>query len=152
MGRKKSEEKVEVLKQKLEVAELKLKLNNLEKRNETLETVIKQLNTCIKENTELLLKQRLPNRPYLSSTKKLLIAQSQNFACANPLNICPRFKLDPPLGRFGEDLFEVNHKKAFATSGIHTAGGMNVEALCSFCHAAITRLQIVERFEKHEEM
>ena len=76
----------------------------------------------------------------MNSTAKALIAQSQGWNCANPGNDCPLYILGD--GRFGKDLYEVDHVEQYAKSGKHTN---NLRALCSYCHAVVTRKQIAAR-------
>jgi hypothetical protein len=133
-------DEVETLRNKLEVAELKREVLELQKKNESLQSVIDQQCNIIKENTTLLRRQRLPPRPYLNSTAKALLAQSQGWRCANPNGDCPLFKLGD--GRFGRDLWEVDHIAMWSRSGQHTG---NLRSLCSFCHAVVTRQQISQQ-------
>ena len=133
------EEDVGLLKMRLELAELKRELLEARRKTETMQAVIDQQCQVIKENTALLRKQRLPPRPPLNHTAKALIAQSQSWRCANPSQDCPLFKLGD--GLFGRDLYEIDHIHMWSKSGQHTN---NLRALCSFCHAVITRQQIAQ--------
>ena len=136
----KDQDDVEVLKLKLDVAELRASFMESQKQIETLKEVIDQQSTIIKENTTLLRKQRLPPRPYMNSTSKALIAQSQNWTCSNPGGDCPLFKLGD--GRFGKSLFEIDHVLMWSKSGKHSG---NIRAICAFCHACVTRQQIAQQ-------
>jgi hypothetical protein len=129
-----------VLEAKLEASEANLKVEQLTQRVRVLEGVIEEQAAILKENTGLLRKQRLPPRPFLNSTSKLLIACKQSFKCKNPDGTCPRYKLGD--GTFGEDLFEIDHIQAYSRSGLHRG---NLHAICSACHAKRTRKQIAER-------
>ena len=82
-----------VLEAKLEASEAKLKIMELTQRIHNLEACIAEQAAILKENAALLIKQRLPNRPYLSSTAKLLIACRQGFKCKNPDGTCLLYKL-----------------------------------------------------------
>ena len=139
------QEEVETLRNKLEIAELKYEVLELQKKNETLRSVIDQQCTIIKENTALLRRQRLPPRPYLNSTAKALIAQSQGWCCANPNGDCPLYKLGD--GRFGRDLWECDHIAMWSRSGQHTG---NLRGICSCCHAVVTREQIAKRIDESD--
>ena len=133
---------VDALRHKLEVSELKRELLELQRKNEALQGVIEQQSNVIKENTALLLRQRLPTRPYLNSTAKALIAESQRWCCANPNGDCPLFKLGD--GRFGKDLWECDHIAMWSRSGQHTG---NLRSLCSYCHACVTRQQLAVQLD-----
>jgi hypothetical protein len=135
-----AEDDVEVLRGKLEVAQLKNALLELQRKNASLQAVVDQQCAVIKENTALLCKQRLPPRPYMNSTSKALIAQAQGFCCGNPGGDCPLYKLGD--GRFGKDLWECDHIEMYSKSGKHTG---NIRAICSYCHAVVTRLQIAQQ-------
>ena len=137
---------IDDLRAKLSAAESKQQLMESRERVRTLETIKDQLSGVIKENTALLIKQRLPSRPYLNWTAKALIAQEQGWCCVNPNGDCPLYKLGD--GRFGKDLYEIDHVEAWSKSGRHSG---NLRALCSCCHAVITRQQIA-RQEGYEEM
>ena len=134
------------LKSRLEVAETRLENKSLEEKIRKLEEVVDQLSFALKESTSLLIKQRLPPRPYISSTKKAILAQQQSFKCCNPLGNCPRHKLAE--GIFGPDLWEVDHINQWSTTALHSTnlqGTSNFRCCCSFCHASITRSQIADR-------
>ena len=137
---------VEDLRIKLELAEAKNALMEAREKIAALEMVRDQMSTVIKENTTLLIKQRLPPRPNLNWTAKALIAQEQNWACANPGGDCPLYKLGD--GRFGRDLYEIDHVEMWSKSGRHSG---NLRALCSFCHAVVTRQQIASQGDNAEE-
>ena len=139
-------EEVEVLRAKLEIAELKNQLLEAETKMHTLHEVIDRQSTIIKENTLLLRKQRLPPRPYMNSTTKLLISQSQHWKCANPNGDCVLYKLGD--GTFGRDLFEIDHIKPYSQSGMHSG---NLRSLCSYCHAVVTRQQIADGASDDED-
>ena len=114
--------------------------------NKRLLAVLDHMTAVIKENTALLMKQRLPARPNLNWTAKALIAQEQNWCCANPSGDCPLYKLGD--GRFGKDLYEIDHVEMWARSGRHSG---NLRALCSFCHAVVTRQQMASSEQCSEE-
>ena len=135
--RKRPHEDVDTLRTKLEVVELKNELLEAQRKITELESVVDQQCSIIKENTALLVKQRLPPRPFLNPTAKALIAQQQNWTCANPGGDCPLFRLGD--GRFGRDLYEVDHIQPFSKSGKHSG---NLRSLCSYCHAVETRQMI----------
>ena len=67
-----------------EIALLQSKLENSELRAQVQELrgVVEQYQRELKESNALLLKQRLPPRPYTNSTEKQLIAASQQWKCA----------------------------------------------------------------------
>ena len=136
----KAEDDAVMLRGKLELAELKNALFDLQRKNASLHAVVDQQCAVIKENTALLCKQRLPPRPYMNSTSKALIAQTQGFCCGNPGGDCPLYKLGD--GRFGKDLWECDHIEMYSKSGKHTG---NIRAICSYCHAVVTRLQIAQQ-------
>ena len=137
---------VDELRMKLELAESKAALLEAREKIAALETVKDRMTAVIKENTALLMKQRLPARPNLNWTAKALIAQEQNWCCANPSGDCPLYKLGD--GRFGKDLYEIDHVEMWARSGRHSG---NLRALCSFCHAVVTRHQMASGEQCGEE-
>ena len=132
---------------KLEASEAKRRAMELEQTISTLEAVVAQQTQIIRENSALLRRQRLPPRPYMNSTQKLLLACRQEFKCAAPLGKerCPRYQLGD--GLFGEDLFEVDHIQMWSKSGRHIH---NLRCLCTACHARITRRQIAGRDTESE--
>ena len=142
MGERQLEDDVDALRTKLEIAELRNQVLEAQRKICDLEGVIDQQCNIIKENTALLIKQRLPPRPGLNPTAKALIAQQQNWMCCNPEGDCPRFKIAD--GRFGRDLYEIDHIQPFSRSGRHSG---NLRGLCSYCHAICTRQLIASQCE-----
>ena len=123
-----------------EVALLRAKLEASELRHEVkeLKRVIAQYQQELSESNTLLLKQRLPPRPYTNSTEKQLIAASQKWVCAGG-DDCPLRVLTG--GVFDQSLFVIDHLKPYSRSGKHIN---NRRALCAWCDSVKTRREIAD--------
>ena len=122
-----------------EVALLRAKLDASELRHEVQELrgVIAQYQRELKESNKLLLKQRLPPRPYTNSTEKQLIAAGQGWRCAGGGD-CPLLKLTPG-GVFDQSLYIIDHTAPYSASGRHEG---NRRALCVWCDSVKTRQEV----------
>ena len=106
----------------MEMAELKNDVLEAHRKISELEGVIDRQSTIIKENTALLIKQRLPPRPFLNPTAKALIAQQQNWMCCNPearrrlehMIIIVNTPRSPCAGSWLANLVDVVHFLTFA--------------------------------------
>ena len=124
---------VDLLKSQIEVFELKEKVRILTE-------IIEDQRESIKESTNLLIQQRLPRRPHLSSTAKQIYAARAGWKCQTPFpEDCPLYKLTD--GRFTESLFECDHIERWSKSG---QTKLNIRVLCPDCHSRITRRQVAD--------
>ena len=135
----------------------KLEASTLREEVQRLRGVIAQYQRELKESNALLMKQRLPARPFTNSTEKLLIAASQEWKCAGE-DDCP-LKLLNPSGVFDRSLFIIDHAVLYSASGKHFGnrraiccscwcGGKhfgNRRAICCWCDAVKTRREIADR-------
>lgn len=126
-------EQVELLQAKLEASELRHEVQELRR-------VIAQYQQELRECSKLLLKQRLPPRPFTNSTEKQLIAASQGWKCASGDPNCPLLVLTG--GYFDHSLYIVDHTTPWSASAKHYN---NRRALCVWCDAIKTRREIAER-------
>jgi hypothetical protein len=126
-------EQVELLQAKLEVSELRHQLQELKR-------VIGQYQQELRECSKLLLKQRLPPRPFTNSTEKQLIAAAQGWKCSSGDPKCPLLVLTG--GYFDQSLYIIDHTTPWAASGKHWN---NRRAICVWCDAVKTRREIAER-------
>ena len=129
---------VELLTAKLEASNLRLEVQGLQNQLRQQQSVISQYQEELKESHRLLLKQRLPRRPYTSSTERQLIAASQGWRCAG-FEDCPLRKLND--GLFDKSLFIVEHLSPWSASGRHVG---NRAAWCHWCSAVKTRQEIAD--------
>ena len=122
------------------MALLRAKLEASELRHEVqqLRAVVARYQRELKESNTLLLKQRLPPRPYTNSTEKQLIAASQRWQCAGS-DECPLRVLTG--GVFDQSLFVIDHEQPYSRSGRHSG---NRRALCAWCDSVKTRREIAE--------
>ena len=79
---------LQLLQAKLDASNAKLEAEQLRNEVRQLQTVISQYQTELRESRRLLLRQRLPRRPFCSSTERQLIAASQGWKCAG-FDECP---------------------------------------------------------------
>ena len=126
-------EQVELLQAKLEASELRHEVQELRR-------VIGQYQQELRESNKLLLKQRLPPRPFTNSTEKQLIAANQGWKCGSGADDCPLKVLTG--GLFDQSLYVIDHSTPFSASGKHWN---NRRALCVWCDAVKTRREIAER-------
>ena len=73
---------VELLTAKLEASKAKLETQELRSEVQRLQSVVLQCQQELAEARRLLLKQRLPRRPFTNSVEKSLIAAEQGWKCA----------------------------------------------------------------------
>ena len=73
---------VQLLEARLEASNTKLELEHLRNDLRELQAVMLQYEVELKEARRLLLRQRLPRRPFCSSTERQLIAARQSWKCA----------------------------------------------------------------------
>ena len=129
----------------LEKELLKCQLENarLREENKKLSEVNKMNTEALKENCLLFRKLR-PQRPFLSSERKLYIAGVQLFRCSAPhgKDKCPMHILNG--GSFNEAGFEIDHWTRF-TVGYRNVGELT--AMCHACHALKSRLEHLEHLE-----
>ena len=114
----KESEQVELLQAKLEASELRHEVQELRR-------VIAQYQQELRETNRLLLKQRLPPRPFTNATEKQLIAASQGWKCTSGDPNCPLLVLTG--GYFDQSLYIIDHTTPWAASGKHWN---NRRALC----------------------
>ena len=123
----------------LEKELLKCQLENaqLRQENKKLSDVNKMNTDALKENC-MLFKKLKPQRPFLSSERKLYIAGVQLFRCSAPhgKDKCPMHVLNG--GSFNEAGFEIDHWTRF-TVGYRNVGELT--AMCHACHALKSRLE-----------
>ena len=130
-----------------EIALLQAKLENSELRQQVqeLRAVLQQYQRELIESNRLLLRQRLPPRPYTNSTEKQMIAAAQQWRCAGE-DDCPLKVLND--GRFDRSLYIIDHQEPYSRSGKHTG---NRRAICCWCDAVKTRREIAERKHRRPE-
>ena len=131
-----STEQVELLQAKLEASELRHEVQELRR-------VIAQYQQELKESNKLLLKQRLPPRPFTNSTEKQLIAAAQGWRCGSGADDCPLTILTG--GVFDQSLYVIDHSTPYSASGKHLN---NRRALCVWCDAVKLRREIAEHKHK----
>ena len=124
----------------MELLQAKLELSELRHEVKELRRVIGQYQQELRESNKLLLKQRLPPRPFTNSTEKQLIAASQGWKCASGDPNCPLLVLTG--GYFDRSLYIIDHTTPWAASGKHWN---NRRATCVWCDAVKTRREIAER-------
>jgi len=127
--------------------EFQLELDNLrlEQENRALKDIVQQNMEALKESSTLLLKQK-PNRPQISSERKLYVAGSQHFKCAGDPSFCPMWKLNG--GSFDISGFEIDHVEPWHKS--YRNDRAILQALCHSCHALKTRLERLQELEMTE--
>ena len=140
MARRKAESvEMQLLTARLDVSNARLEVQGLHNKVEELQAVISQYQEELKEARRLLLKQRLPRRPFTSSTERQLIAAGQDWQCAGYAD-CPLKRLNN--GRFDKSLYVIEHLSPWSASGQHAG---NRAAWCCWCASVKTRRELVER-------
>ena len=135
---------VELLSAKLEASEAKLEVQQLRTEVERLQSVVAKYQEELRESHRLLLKQRLPRRPFTSSTERMLIAAGQGWICAG-YDDCPLRMLNSPPGRFDKSLWVIEHLEPWAATGRHLN---NRAAWCHWCASVKTRREVAEGLHK----
>ena len=130
------------------VLRAKLEANALREELQRMRGVVAQYQRELKESNQLLIKQRLPPRPYTNSTEKQLIAASQGWKCAGEED-CP-LKVLNSSGEpfFDQSLFIIDHEVPYSASGKHLG---NRRAICCWCDAVKTRREIADRKHRRPE-
>ena len=122
----------------------RLEASELKHTVEKLRRAVSDLSKECREQTRLLLRQRLPRRPTISSTQSKVIAASQRFCCPDPFGSCHLKILNDSL--FDDSLWEIDHKDPWSQSGKHT--GNELTALCVRCHSIKTRRDLAAMGEQ----
>jgi hypothetical protein len=135
---------LQLLQAKLDASNAKLEAEQLRNEVRQLQTVISQYETELKESRRLLLRQRLPRRPFCSSTERQLIAASQGWKCAG-FDECPLKVING--GLFDSSLFIIEHVQPWSRSGRHTG---NIVAYCPWCASKKTRAEVAQRQHQPE--
>ena len=122
---------------------LQLEMVRLREENKKLCEVNRMNTEALKENCKLFQKLK-PQRPFLSTDRKLYIAGLQLFKCAAPhgKDKCPMHLLN--AGSFNEAGFEVDHSTPFCV-GYRNVGELS--AICHACHALKSRLERIKAAE-----
>ena len=127
---------------KLECSNARLQVQELRSEVERLQGVVSQYQQELKLSNKLLMQQRLPPRPYTSSTEKALIASKQRFICAG-FDECPLKVLNG--GVFDSALWTIEHLEPWSRSGRHLN---NRAAYCAWCASKKTRAEIAQRLHR----
>ena len=130
---------VELLTAKLEASTARLEVQQLRNEVRQLQAVLSQYQQEVKEARKLLLKQRLPRRPFCNSTERQLIAASQGWKCAG-YDECPLRLLNG--GVFDSSLYIIEHVEPWSRSARHVN---NRVAYCAWCASKKTRAEIAHR-------
>lgn len=135
---------MELLSAKLEASEAKMEVQQLRTELGRLQSVVAKYQEELRESHRLLLKQRLPRRPFTSSTERMLIAAGQGWICAG-YDDCPLRMLNSPPGRFDKSLWVIEHLEPWAATGRHLN---NRAAWCHWCASVKTRREVAEGLHK----
>ena len=127
-----------------QLLECQLENARLREEIEKLSDVNKMNTEALKENCKLFQKLK-PQRPYLSTDRKLFIAGQQLFRCSAPhgRDKCPMHILNG--GSFNEAGFEIDHWTRYSV-GYRNAGELS--AMCHACHALKSRLERISLAEE----
>jgi hypothetical protein len=139
MPRRKAEVgELQLLTARLEASQAQLEVQTLQNQVRELQAIISQYQDELRECRRLLLKQRLPRRPFSSSSERQLIAAGQGWRCGG-YDDCPLKKLNG--GLFDKSLFVIEHLSPWAASGRHVG---NRSAWCHWCSAVKTRQELAD--------
>ena len=133
-----------------EQIEAELRILRLEKRIDDLETIVRSFSDALKESSQMLsrITPKVARRG-VPHEKKMAIAATQGWKCADPFGDCVLFRISD--GTFAPETlpFHADHIVPFCKS--HDSRLENIQVICALCHNRRSRDQRLENLESRQK-